>query len=277
MAETTYTLLSSWLPVAVQATEMYLQNATIMPAVVQTFGDRADSVARKSDKYTAGTVADLTDGTDISTPQTLARTPFGTVTPAEYGDMYFISDQRMASDNVENIMADLTEHIGYSVAKHIDTKLMTVFGSVTAGTVGAAGSSLTWQYIFAAAARLRAAGVPAPYNCVLHEYAWYDLGASLASAIPLTIDPALRANRYYVATFGDISFYTTGLLTAGTALTQAMFNRRAIAYDVRRPLTIELQRDASKRGYEVVFSTVYGYGLWRADMGCQILCDASAP
>lgn len=277
MAETTYTLLSSWLPVAVQATEMYLQNATIMPAVVQVFGDRADSVARKSDKYTAGTVADLTDGTDISTPQTLARTPFGTVTPAEYGDLYFISDQRMASDNVENIMADLTEHIGYSVAKHIDTKLMTVFGSVTAGTVGAAGSALSWQYIFAAASRLRAAGVPGPYNCVLHEYAWYDLGTSVATAIPLTVDPALRANRYYVATFGDINFYTTGLLTAGTALTQAMFNRRAIAYDVRRPLTIELQRDASKRGYEVVFSTVYGYGLWRADMGCQILCDASAP
>ena len=56
-----------------------------------------------------------------------------------------------------------------------------------------------------------------------------------------------------------------------------MFNPRAIAYDIRRPLRISLERDESKRGIEVIFTHVYGSGVWRAEYGVQIKSDATAP
>jgi len=278
MAETTYSLISSYLPVVAQATEMYLQKNTVMPGLVQVFADRTGGVSRKSDKYAAGTVGTLTDGTDITTPQTVSRTAFGTVTISEVGDMFFISDLRMESDNVDNIMADLTEHIGYTMREHLDTTMLAHFTSLTGGTVGTGGSALTWQNIAAAQVRLRAAGVPAPYNCVIHEFAMYDLLVAQQTQMPLVVEPTLQsANRFYVGSFGDINFYSTGVLTAAGTVTQAMFNPRAIAYDIRRPLRISLERDESKRGIEVIFTHVYGSGVWRAEYGVQIKSDATAP
>lgn len=278
MAETTYALISDNLNAVREAAEMYLMKRTVMPALVQVFGDTNSWVPRKGTKYSAGTVAALTDGTDITTPQTYARSPFGTITPAEVGDMFFISDGRLESDDVDNILVDLTEHIGFTMANHIDTYLLAAAGSVTGGTVGTAGATLTWTSIAKAQAVLRAAGVPAPYNCVLHEFSWLNLAVTTQTNAPLIIDPALRAaNDFYVASFGDVRFWTTGMLTAGTAVATAMFNPRALAYDIRRPLRIRLQRDESKRGLEVVFTHVYGYGIWRPENGVKLVGDASTP
>jgi hypothetical protein len=57
----------------------------------------------------------------------------------------------------------------------------------------------------------------------------------------------------------------------------AIFNRDAIALDLRRPMRIEPQRDASFRRSELNTTMVYGVGQWRSEWGIQIQTKATAP
>lgn len=59
--------------------------------------------------------------------------------------------------------------------------------------------------------------------------------------------------------------------------TGAIFNRDAIALDLRRPMTIEPQRDASFRRTELNTTMVYAVGQWRTEWGVQIRTKATAP
>lgn len=278
MANTTYALISSWVNPILESVEFYLQKQTFMPGIVQVFNDRTGMVVRKGDKYSAGTVATLADDTDITTFQTISRTAFGTLTPAEVGDAFLITDQRLESDNADDIMMDAVEHIGNAMAIHLDTNLLGDFSSLTGGSVGTDGGSLTWPVIAAARARLQASGVQGPYNLVVHDYAWYDLAVAADNTMPLVVEESLRnANDFYVGSFGPMRIFTTGVIGTGTAVVQALFKPQALAYDIRRPLRIRLQRDESRRATEIVWTHVYAHGVWRSEMGCYIKSDASAP
>lgn len=57
----------------------------------------------------------------------------------------------------------------------------------------------------------------------------------------------------------------------------AIFNRAAMAYDLRRALRIEPQRDASKRGTELNATIEYAVGVVQANYGVQLRSDASTP
>lgn len=278
MANTTYALISSWVNPILEEVDFYLQKRTFMPQIVQVYSDRTGMVVRKGDKYAAGTVATLADDTDITTFQTITRAAFGTLTPAEVGDGFLITDQRLESDNASDIMMDAVEHIGNAMATHLDTNLLGDFTSLTGGSTGVAGSALTWARIAGAQAQLRAAGVAGPFNLVVHEYSWYSLAIQSDNTMPLVVEESLRnANSFYIGTFGDMRIFTTGVMGTGTAVTNALFNSRAIAYDIRRPLRIRLQRDESRRATEIIWTHVYAHGVWRADMGAKIVADASAP
>ena len=278
MANTTYALISSWVNPVLEGVEFYLQKQTFMPNIVQVYSDRTGMVVRKGDKYAAGTVATLADDTDISTFQTMTRAAFGTITPAEVGDGFLITDQRLESDNADDIMADAVEHIGNAMAIHLETNLIGDMASFTGGSVGTAGGSLTWALIAGAQATLRASGAMGPYNLVVHDFSWLDLSTQADNTMPLVVEEALRnANSFYIGTFGDIRIFTTGVLGTGTAVVNGLFKPRAIAYDIRRPLRIRLQRDESRRATEIIWTHVYAHGVWRADMGVKIVADASAP
>lgn len=57
----------------------------------------------------------------------------------------------------------------------------------------------------------------------------------------------------------------------------AIFNREAIGLDLRRPMRIEPQRDASFRRSELNTTMVYAVGQWRTEWGVQIRTLATAP
>ena len=280
--ETTYALISSLLPDAWEAALMYAEQTLVMPGIVQSYGDRTGMVPRKSSEYAAGTVATgLGETTDISTEQAFTRSLLSTLTPQESGTGYLITDRRIESDDVMDVMADLTEHINYSVFRQVEAHLLAAMGSITGGTVGAAGSILTWTHVYNGRAILRNAGVPGPYNVVLHEYSYLKLAtvaniAGLSLPAPLKIRDDIQ-NTYYIGTVEDMNIYTTGVLSAGTAVSQGIFNRQALALDVRRALRIEAERDASKRATEVIPTMIYGYGTWRPTWGVKIISDASTP
>lgn len=73
---------------------------------------------------------------------------------------------------------------------------------------------------------------------------------------------------------------TVGIVqtTAGVGYaTGAIFNREAIALDLRRPMRIEPERDASMRQSELNTTMVYAVGQWRTEWGVQIRTKATAP
>ena len=276
--ETTFALIQSWLPDIVEATEFFLMKDTVMPRLVQVFSDRTGREPRRADKYSPGTVGAVAETDDMTTWQEFTRSPFGTVTPAEIANGYLITDARMESDNVDSIMADLVESNRYVFASKVETDLLALMSSFTGGTVGTAGTALTWETVIKAEAVAVAAGVPGPYSVVLHPYAALQLTLARDNAVPLVIEETLRkASSFYVRTMQGLAIYRAPLLTAGTAVTQGLFSRKAAALDIRRALRVEPQRDASKRGTEIVTSLVYGKGVWRAEYGIKIVSDASVP
>lgn len=282
--ETLYSGVSSLLPDAYEAALMWAQENLVMPQAVATFTNMRGKVPRKFTEYSAGTVIDsIAEATDV-TFQTFDYASLATLTPKEVASGYFIGDARLESElDTIDIMSDLVQHIQQNVFGTVEANLAAHLASLTAGTVGTAGSALTWQNIYNARAILRANGIPGPYNVVLHEYQYIDLAtaaniAGIASAGPLRIRDDIQ-NTYYVGSTGDMNFYTIGLtaITAGTAVKGGIFNPMAIGFDVRRPFRLEMERDASKRGLEIIQSIIYASGVVRADWGVTLLSDASAP
>lgn len=278
--ESTYALISTLVNPTWEAALMYARANLVMPQLVTAFTDMDGMQDRKVTEYAAGTVVtSLGETTDLTT-QALSRSLLTTLTPAEAGTMYFLTDRRAASDP-EDVAADIAEKVGFEMFKQVETDLLGDFASLTGGTVGAAGSALSWARIFAARAKLAGTNIPGPYVCVLHEYHWYTLAtaanlAGLANAAPLRVRDDIQS-RYYVGSTSDIDFYTTSVPTAGTAVKGAMFNRQAFALDIRRGFRIEPQRDASLRGTELNCTMIYAHGVWRPLWGVQIIGDASVP
>lgn len=278
--ETTYALISSLLPDVYEAALMYAQESFVMPQLVTVYTDQTGMQARKFSEYAPGTVATGLGETDDLTTQALARSLLATLTPAEIGTQFIVTDRRLDSDDVD-ILADLSQHIGYTIFRQIEEDLVGHFENFTGGSVGTGGAPLTWARIYAGRARLAAANVPPPYNLVLSEYQYYDLAtaanlAGLSAAAPLRVRDEIQS-RYYVASVGDIDIYTTSAIAAGTTVYGGMFNRAALALDIRRAMRIELQRDASLRSTEVNATAIYAHGLRRDAWGITIESDGSAP
>jgi hypothetical protein len=278
--ETTYSLISSLVNPIWEAALMYAQQNFFMPSIVSAFNDFSGMQDRKVTEYAAGTViTSLAETTDL-VAQALSRALTSTLTPAEVGTMYFLTDRRRDSDP-EDTAADIAEKVGYEIFLQIEKDLLGDMASFTGGTVGFAGSALNWGRVYAARAKLAASAIPGPYVCVLHEYQYYQLATAanivgVANAAPLKVRDDIQS-RYYVGSTSDIDFYTTGVLTAGTAVKGGIFNRQALAYDLRRGFRIEPQRDASMRGAELNATVIYAHGLWRPTWGVTILADATAP
>lgn len=280
--ETTYALISSLLPDVYEAALMYAQESFIMPQLVTVYTDQTGMQARVFSEYATGTVATGLGETDDLNAETQAfeRSTLATLTPGEIGTQFVVTDRRVNSDDVD-VLADLAQHIGYTIFQQIESDLLSHFANLTGGSVGTASQPLSWGHVYAARARLAAANVPPPYNLVLSEYQYYDLAtaaniASITAGAPLRVRDEIQS-RYYVASVGDIDIYTTSALAAGTTVNGGMFSRGALALDIRRAMRIELQRDASLRATEVNATMVYAHGLRRAGWGITVTSDGSAP
>lgn len=255
------------------------RDQNLMGALVTTFTDRTGDALRKNSEYGTATVASVAEGTDL-TSEHFTPSVIATLDPAELGTQFFISDLRMESDPFM-VRQDAALELGNAMAQKVETDLLGDFANFTGGTVGTAGSVMTWDKFFAARARLRAQNATPPYYCVLHEYQWYSLAKASSIASPTTaaapqFTDDVMAN-YYVGRAADVLIFTTANLAVGTATKAGMFSPQALGLDWRRPPRIEPERDASRRGVELNLTAVYAHGVWRPKFGVQIIADASAP
>jgi len=254
-------------------------NNLMMPLVT---GFSAQGMApRVNSQWGTATISAISDYDDLSsqpfTPATLA-----TLTPAEFGAQFLLTDQRVESDPF-GVQSQAARELGLAMAEKMEKDMLGTFSSLTGGTVGAAGTVITWGHIAAMLTRLRGQKAPGPYVCVLHPYHYHNLAkaASIATGTQANSPDFQNAvqRQFYVGNTYGVDFYVTANLTVDSNDDAycAMFSREAIAWDIRRAPRIESERDASRRAWELNLSAIYAVGAWRPKFGVQGLFDASLP
>lgn len=252
----------------------------LMVPLVTYYGDRTGIAPRGVSQYAQASIAQVGESDDM-VPQTFDRTLLQQLTPAEYGGAFFFTDTRAETDQ-QDIQRDAAVELGGAMGQKIETDLLSNFASLTGGTVGAAGSAAIWGHLFAAVSRLRTRNAPPPYVAVLHPYCWHDLATAVAPGVAVTNSPSIQdevIRRFYVGTVAGVEIYTSANISvdASDDAVSAVFSRQALVFDSRRAPRLEPQRDASRRGWELNMTAVYGHGVWRPTYGVQWIHDAVAP
>ena len=257
-----------------------LRENAIMPGLVTVFNDRTGLADRTGVEYSSATIATIGETDDLSS-QAFTPSDLETLSPTEAGGQFFLTDSRVESDPF-GVRDDAAMELGMATADKIDDDLLTDLASMTGGTVGAAGTTITWGHFFAARAQLKNQKAMPPYYCVMHEYQWHQLAKSVAASATVTNAPQFQdevMRRWYVGTVAEVDIFTTVDLTvdASDDASGGMFSRSAIALDMRRAPRLEPERDASRRGWELNMSTVYATGIWRPLTGIVMTFDAATP
>lgn len=272
--ESTYNTISTLVNSIYEGSLLVASENSVMVNLVRNYNDTTSLTPRVFTSYTGGTIVSLAEISDLSS-QTFTPAASGTITPALFGQQYYLTDARISSD-WNAVQRDAANDLGRVFGVKVDTDLVGNFSSFTGGTVGTAGGTLTWANVQRAAAYLRAAYAPGNYICVLRPEHWYYLTSASSGVPTLMQSPAWMdslASRFYQASWGGIDFFVDGNITSGTAATAGMFHMDAMVYDQRRPFRIETQRDASRGGggWELNATIVYGEGVYRPTFGVQMI------
>ena len=259
----------------------------MMQNLVTMFTDASGANTRKSYAFNSGTAVSIGE-TDDLVSHTLTPALDQTLTPAEIGLQYFVTDLRLESEAPEQWRNAASQELGLAALDKVETDLVGDLANLTGGTIGTAGSVITWGYVAAAIAVARNANKMAakPLVSVIHGYQWAVLaksasvaGASVVNA-PAYQDQITRTggSSVMVATFMGVPIYQTfAAPDASDDFTGGVFPREAIAIDWRRQVRIEEQRKASRRGTEYNMSAVYAHGVWLPARGVKMIFDATAP
>lgn len=265
-----------------------VREAALMPSLVTVFTDMSGMNTRKSYKYNSGTAKDIGEADDL-TSEAFTPSLDQTLTPSEIGLQYFISDQRKESEAPESIITDAARELGFAATDRLETDLIGEMANLTGGTIGAAGTIITWGYLSAAIAVARGVNKNAakPLVGVFHGYQWAVLaksatlaGATVAATAPGYQEQITRSggSAVQVCTFMGVPFYQVfASPDANTDFTGGVFPRESIALDWRRLIRIEPDRDPSRRGVELNMSAVYAHGVWRPELGVKMIFDAATP
>lgn len=260
---------------------LVVRENALATSLVTVYNDRSGTAARTRSDYGTATIQSIGE-TDDMTSQAFTPVVGNSLTPAEAGAQFFVTDLRVETDPFP-VRSDAAIELGMAVADKIDVDVFSNFSSLTGGTVGTSGSVITWNYFNAMLARLVAQKAPRPYVFVCHPYQWHWLSkaASVASAVRTNAPEYLMesvARNYFVANYAGVDiFVTSNVPLSGTDAYAAMFSRPALAFDNRRSPRLEPERDASRRGWELNLTTVYAHGVWKATYGIQGIFNASAP
>ena len=225
-------------------------------------------------KYPAITAAGLTEGTDMTS--TAVSTSSVTVTVAEVGAQVLLTD--MATYGAGNPAQELGVVLGNAIATKMDKDIIALFDGFST-SLGSTTTELTVAYLFQAAATLRANKVRGRLAGVFHPYQIYPLKANLTNtfANPNAGDLQNEAMRTgYVGTIAGIDIYESANLTIdGSGDTKgAVFAPEAIALAMKKDFTIEPQRDASNRAWELNATATYGVGELDDGYGVEMYFDA---
>lgn len=273
--------ITAFINTVFEAAILVARDNNVMTGLVRNFNDRTGVAVRQNSQYGGATISTIAE-TDDLTGQAFTPASIATLTPAEAGGQYFLTDTRRESDPF-SVMNDASNDLGLATATKIETDLIGSFSSFTGGTVGAAGTAITWGHLMAMQARLVANKAPGPYYAVMHPYQWHVLAKAASVAGSQTnAAPSLleRVNaQFLVRTVGMMNIFVSSnvAIDASDDAVIGVFSQDALALDVRRQPRLEPERDASRRGWELNMTTLYAKGVWRPTFGVKGTFDASIP
>jgi N4-gp56 family major capsid protein len=228
--------------------------------------------------YPKQTAASLTEGT--APAFTAISTNGVTLTVSEVGLTAQISDLAMMASS-SNVVSDIGRLFGEAIARKMDSDILSNVSSLSAG-VGGASTTATPALLFQAIAKLRAQGYDTSNDCaiVLHPNVAYDIASTLTStfAAPASQigNDALRNG--FMGTLGGVPVYQSSLVNnTGTAgdYNSVLFHRDAFGLAMMQDIRIESQREATKRGFDIVGSAIYGHGITNNDAAQYLQFDSS--
>lgn len=246
---------------------------------INVFQDSSSPAPRIFGSYSGGTFLAVAESAD-NAAQAFNASSEGTLTPAVYAQMIELTNRRIAAEP-GRAQREAGIHLGNTLASAVDTQLAGLFSSLTGGTVGTAGSTLTWANVFLAQAKMRTNKLAGPYTCILHPVQWYYL-TSASSGVPTLMQSEKIKDSvvgtFYQASFGGIDFYVDANIASGTAAVGGMFVKDAMVLDVRQGLKIEPQYQAKisgNGGWELNASMMYAYGVYRPTHGVEMIGTSS--
>ena len=226
-------------------------------------------------KYPAITAAALDEGT--APADTDVSTSSVTVTCSEVGNSVLLTD--LAAMGAGNPADELGTVLGNAIATKIDSDLITLFSGFS-GALGTAGSEITVADLFKAAATLRANKVTGSMAAVVHPFQAYALKANLTNtfANPNGGDLQNEAMRNgYVGSIAGIDVYESANVAIDVSddAVAAVFAPEALAIALKSEFNLETQRNATRRGTELVATAVYGVAELDDSYGVKITADAA--
>jgi hypothetical protein len=225
-------------------------------------------------KYPAISAAALTEGTDMSS--TAVSTSSVTITVGEVGAQVLLTD--LAANGSGNPAQELGVVLGNAIATKMDKDIIALFDGLST-SLGSTTTEMTIAYLFQAAATLRANKATGRLVGVFHPYQIYPVKSALTNtfANPAGGDLQNEAMRTgYVGTIAGIDIYESANLTIdGSGDTKgAVFAPQAFALAMKKDFTIEPQRDASNRAWELNATATYGVGELDDTFGVEMYFDA---
>jgi hypothetical protein len=280
MAFVTAADIASYVQTIFEDAQMVARDNNLMTGLVTTFS-ASGTASRSRSEYGTATINQIGETDDLAS-QAFTPSVQNTLTPYEYGAQFFLTDTRIESDPFA-IRSEASMELGSALGQSVETNILGNFSSFTGGTVGAAGSALSWGYFYAMMSRLRAQNAPMPYYFVCHPHQWHALGKAASVAGTMTnaapeLLSGINTNFYVGSVSGVMIFTSSNIAVDGSDDAIAgMFSRQALAFDVRRAMRLEPERDSSRRGWELNLTMLYAHGVWRPKFGIQGTFDAAAP
>ena len=277
--ESTYTGISTLVAnVYNNAIHAAFEGNVISPHI-EVWQDSDSPAPRVFGSYSGGTFLAVAESAD-NAAQAFNAAASGTLTPAVYAQMIELTNRRLRAEP-GRAQREAGIHLGNTLASSVDTQLAGLFSSLTGGTVGTAGGTLTWANIFLAQAKMRTNKLAGPYTCILHPVQWYYLTSASSGVPTLMQSEAIKdsvVGTFYQASFGGIDFFVDANITSGTAAVGGMFVRDAMVLDIRQPFKIEPQYDAKisgNGGWELNASMEYAYGVYQPTHGVNLVGTSS--
>lgn len=262
-----------------------LRETVFIDRLIRNFTDMTGGNTRTRHDFSQTTMNDIGEADDLAS-QAFTPSAAEILTPAEIGAQHFITDKRVASEAPETLLNDAATELGLSGGDKVSQDIYALFSSLTGGTVGAAGTTMTWGLLSAAisVARVAVKSKTRPLNVVMHEFQYQRLGkaASVAGASSLAQAPAFTDDvtiNWYAGQFAGAAIFVSPAMPIDSSddCVAGVFARDAMAIDWRKMPGIEAERDASRRGVELNYTSLYGKGVWRPTFGVQLITDCTAP
>lgn len=298
MAVTTTAELGDTIPTVIEEAMFTAQFKAIMRGL--SWNIRKGKGSTVNVPYFGEAVAhQLTEGVDMTASETMEDTNVQ-ITPYEAGLKIILTDVVIEDDN-EDLKRAAGTLLGDGFEKKRDEDLLAQLQDGT-NTVCAANSTLTMGHIAAGRALLlgnaTSSGGPAPtpYVGVIHPFQELDIVDVLTPILPVYPPAAYSTGFQAMGTaFTDdiLRNYSIGRLFGMPILTDgnisidtaddanggifAAGKRGGLIYVSAREPTIEPERDASLRGWELNYVGRYGVGEYLAGWIVTVTGDASTP